>query len=163
MVWADIAILVIIALSAIISIMRGFVREALSLAAWIVAFWVAFTFSENLAGAFADYIDTPSMRMVAAFTVLFVITLLVAALINFFIVKLVEKTGLSGTDRMLGVVFGVLRGGIIVAILVLLAGLTPLPQDPWWHESMFIKHFQEVAIWVRDRLPPEYAENIVYE
>jgi membrane protein required for colicin V production len=61
------------------------------------------------------------------------------------------------------VVFGVLRGGVIIAILVLLAGATQLPQDPWWRESLLIEHFQEVAIWLRGKLPPEYADKFVYE
>jgi membrane protein required for colicin V production len=74
----------------------------------------------------------------------------------------VTKTGLAGTDRLLGVVFGVARGAFIVAILVLFAGLTPMPQDAWWHDSRLLGYFQEFALWMRDYLPKDMAENISY-
>ena len=162
MVWVDFAIIIIIALSALISVLRGFVKEALSLAAWILAFWVAFTFHQNLAAILADYIATPSLRLISAFALLFVVTLIIAALVNNLIGQIVKKTGLTGTDRMLGVVFGIARGTLIVAILVLMAGLTQLPADPWWHDSLFIKHFQELAIWLKEFLPKDIAANFKY-
>lgn len=162
MVWVDYAIIIILTLSALISVLRGFVKEALSLAAWVLAFWVAFTFHQNLATVFADYIGTPSLRLISAFALLFVVTLIIAALVNNLVSQIVKKTGLTGTDRMLGVIFGIARGTVIVAILVLMAGLTQLPADPWWHDSIFIKHFQEVAIWLKDFLPKDIAANFKY-
>jgi len=162
MVWVDYAIIIIIALSALISVLRGFVKEALSLAAWVLAFWVAFTFHQNLATILADYIDTPSLRLISAFALLFVVTLIIAALVNNLVGQLVKKTGLTGTDRMLGVVFGIARGTIIVAILVLMAGLTQLPADPWWNDSVFIVHFQNMAIWLKSFLPDDIAANFQY-
>jgi membrane protein required for colicin V production len=60
------------------------------------------------------------------------------------------------------VVFGMARGAVIVAILVLLAGLTPMPHDPWWHESHLLKYFQDFALWMRNYLPKEIADNISY-
>jgi len=162
MVWVDYAIIIIIALSALISVLRGFVKEALSLAAWVLAFWVAFTFHQNLATVLADYIDTPSLRLISAFALLFVVTLIIAALVNNLVAQLVKKTGLTGTDRMLGVVFGIARGTVIVAILVLMAGLTQLPADPWWNDSIFIVHFQNMAIWLKTFLPDDIAANFQY-
>ena len=162
MVWVDYAIIIVIALSALISVLRGFVKEALSLAAWVLAFWVAFTFHQNLATILADYIDTPSLRLISAFALLFVVTLIIAALVNNLVGQLVKKTGLTGTDRMLGVVFGIARGTIIVAILVLMAGLTQLPADPWWNDSVFIVHFQNMAIWLKSFLPDDIAANFQY-
>lgn len=162
MVWVDYAILTIVFLSSIISIMRGFVREAMSLAGLIAAFWLAFTFHQYLASMFANYIEAPSLQLIAAFAVLFVVTLVLTAIVNNIVSKLVKKSGLTGTDRMLGVLFGIARGGVIVAILVLMAGLTAIPADPWWKESIFIVHFQTMAIWLRDFLPPDIAENFQY-
>ena len=83
-------------------------------------------------------------------------------MVNYLAGKLVDKTGLTGTDKMLGVVFGIARGAVIVAILVLLAGLTPVPQDPWWQDSMFLGYFEELAMWMRDFLPSGIANNITY-
>jgi len=162
MVWVDYAIIIIITLSALISVLRGFVKEALSLAAWVLAFWVAFTFHQNLATVLADYIATPSLRQISAFALLFVVTLIIAAVVNNLVSQIVKKTGLTGTDRMLGVVFGIARGTVIVAILVLMAGLTQLPADPWWNDSLFIKHFQELAIWLKEFLPKDIAANFKY-
>ncbi len=162
MVWVDYAIIIIITLSALISVLRGFVKEALSLVAWILAFWVAFTFHQNLATVLTEYIDTPSLRLISAFALLFVVTLIIAAIVNNLVATLVKKTGLTGTDRMLGVIFGIARGTVIVAILVLMAGLTQLPADPWWQDSIFIKHFQEMAIWLKGFLPEDIAANFHY-
>lgn len=159
--WADYAIIGIIGLSVIISLVRGFVREALSLVMWGVAFWVALTFSEALASLLINIFHTPSLRMMAAFAILFVITLLLGALINYLIGQLVDKTGLSGTDRILGVVFGFARGTLLVTVLLMLARLTPLPQDPWWKDSMLIPHFYPIEVWLHGLLPQSVSQHIV--
>ena len=83
-------------------------------------------------------------------------------LVNYLMGELVEKTGLSGTDRMLGLVFGIVRGVAVVGIIVLLAGLTPLPRDPWWNESRLLMHFEQLALWMRGYLPPEIASYIAF-
>jgi membrane protein required for colicin V production len=160
--WIDVVILALIALSAILSLFRGFVREAVALTTWLVALWVAMAFYEDLATILSQWIPVPSAQKITAFAVLFICVLLVGAIINFLAGRLVDKTGLTGTDKMLGIVFGVARGGVIVAILVLLAGLTPLPQDPWWQDSQLLGYFQEVALWLRNYLPSEIADNINY-
>ncbi len=162
MTWVDFVILAIIAISAIVSLLRGFVREALSLGSWIVAFWIGFTFSAPLSVYFADLISVPSLQIAAAFALLFLATLALGAWINFLVYKLVEKTGLSGTDRLIGILFGAARGGVIVVILVLLAGLTPMPRDAWWRQSTLLDSFEEAALWVRDYLPSDIAGKIVY-
>ncbi|MEW6353321.1 MAG: CvpA family protein [Pseudomonadota bacterium] len=162
MTWVDYTIIGIIALSGLIGLLRGLVREALSLIAWVAAIWVGLSFAPMSADALIDYIPTPSVRLMAAFAVLFVTTLILAALVNYLIAKLVDKTGLSGTDHLLGVLFGVARGVAVVAILVLLAGATPLPKDPWWRESMLIGDFQNLAVWLRGFLPSDLAQHLTY-
>jgi membrane protein required for colicin V production len=162
MAWIDIAIIALIALSAVLSLFRGFVKEALALASWLVALWVAMIFYENVASMLARWISDPSLQKIIAFSALFIAVLLLGAVVNYLAGKLVTKTGLAGTDRMLGVVFGMARGAVIVAILVLLAGLTPMPHDPWWHESHLLKYFQDFALWMRNYLPKEIADNISY-
>jgi len=161
MIWIDFVILGIIGLSAVISLMRGFVREALSLAVWVLAFWVAWTFFRKLALQL-DWFTVPSVRLGAAFLILFIATLMLGALVNFLMGQLVDKTGLSGTDRLIGILFGAARGAILVAILVLLAGLTPFPNDPWWKESQLIGYFQELAIWLKQLLPADIGEKFKF-
>ena len=107
-------------------------------------------------------ITSPSLRIVVAFSVLFIVTLVLAALVNFFASQLVKRTGLTGTDRVLGMFFGILRGAVIVAILVLFAGISTLPQEPWWRGSLLIPHFQGLAIFLRDLLPADVARHFVY-
>ena len=160
--WIDVVILALIALSAILSLFRGFVREAVALATWLVALMVSMAFYEDLAAILSQWISTPSAQKITAFAVLFVCVLLLGAIVNYLAGKLVDKTGLTGTDKMLGIVFGVARGGVIVAILVLLAGLTPLPQDPWWQDSQFLGYFEEFAMWMRNYLQTDIADNITY-
>ncbi|PLX63525.1 CvpA family protein [Sedimenticola selenatireducens] len=161
MIWIDFVILGIIGLSAIISLIRGFVREALSLAVWVLAFWVAWTFFRTLALQL-DWFTVPSVRLGAAFLILFIATLMLGALVNFLVGQLVDKTGLGGTDRLIGILFGAARGAILVAILVLLAGLTPFPNDPWWKESQLIGYFQELAVWLKQLLPADIGEKFKF-
>lgn len=154
-VWVDIVIPGIIVISALFSLMRGFVREALSLVGWLAAFWIALTFSGDLAELFLTGISVPSLRVVVAFTILFVITLVVMAIINNLAGKLIKKSGLTGTDRMIGMIFGITRGALIVSVLVLLAGLTTMTQDPWWKDSVLIDVFHEFAIWLQQIVAPD--------
>ncbi len=81
-------------------------------------------------------------------------------MVNHLIAQLVEKTGLTGTDRALGVIFGLLRGAAIVTLLVLIAGATPMPDDNWWQNSLLLEHFERLAIWVQGFLPSDIAEYI---
>lgn len=158
MIWIDYAILGVVGLSAFISVVRGFLKEALSLLGWIAAIWIGLAFSEDVGAQLADKVTVPSVRIALAFFSLFIATLFITGLIIYLVGLLVQKTGLSGTDRMLGVIFGVARGAVIVGILVLLAGLTPLPGDPWWRESMLVPHFERFALEMRGLLPAEIAQ-----
>lgn len=160
--WVDYFIVAVIGLSMLISLLRGFLKEAISLAAWVAAFLIAFAFVEDGAAYLSQYIGIPSVRIILAFGVLFLCTLLLGGLVNIVVAQLVQHTGLSGTDRMLGILFGLLRGIALITILVLLAGLTPLPNDPWWQESLFLIHFQKAALWLRGFLPPPLAENFKF-
>jgi membrane protein required for colicin V production len=162
MIWVDYAILGIIGLSALVSISRGFLREILSLAGWILASWVAFNFMHKFSPMLAPIVPTPSIAQVSTFVILFVAILFATGLINFMVGKLVNATGLSGTDRSLGIIFGIARGIVIVSILILVAGFTPLPQDPWWQESILIKHFTPLVLWLKSQLPAEVMKHLQF-
>ena len=161
--WIDYVIFGLIGLSAIIGLFRGFVREALSLVTWGVAIWVALTFTPLASSYLEPYLDTPSLRQIAAFAGLFIATLIVGAIINSLICLLVRKSGIGGTDRFLGLLFGIVRGALVVAILVLLAGLTPLPEDPWWQESKAMPYFEELATTLRGFLPEDIAKDFEFD
>ncbi|EAT13543.1 CvpA family protein [Bermanella marisrubri] len=149
----DWVILAVIVISALISIKRGFVKEMLSLASWITAFIVARIFSGHLEVLLDGLIDTPSARYAVAYLVLFTATIIVGALINNLMVEFVKMTGLAGTDRMFGVVFGVARGMILVTAAVYGMQLTALKDDPWWQDSTLIPHFELMVAWSKDVLP----------
>ena len=148
--WVDWAIIAIIVISGLISLRRGFVKEALSLLTWIIAGVVAWMFGGALSQHLSEFIEMPSARVIAACALLFVATLLVGALVNFLIGELVRVTGLSGTDRLLGMVFGAARGALLVVVLVGLVSLAPVQQDPWWQESSLVPHFLMVADWSKN-------------
>lgn len=148
--WVDWAIIAIIVISALISLSRGFVKEALSLVTWIVAGAVAWMYGGGLAPYFEPYIQTPSARVIAGCALLFVATLLVGALINYALGELIRVTGLSGTDRFLGMVFGAARGGLLVVVAAGLLSLGPVQQDLWWQQSTLLPKFLLVADWSKN-------------
>lgn len=148
--WVDWAIVAVIVISSLISLKRGFVKEALSLLTWIIAGVVAWMFGGALSHHLAEFISTPSAQVIAACAILFVATLLVGALVNFLIGELIRVTGLSGTDRFLGMVFGAARGGLLIVVLVGLLSLAPVQEDLWWRESALVPHFLLIADWSKN-------------
>ncbi|MCL6268695.1 CvpA family protein [Sansalvadorimonas sp. 2012CJ34-2] len=161
--WLDWAIVAVVVISALISLSRGFFKEVLSLVTWVAAAIISWLFAGSLALMFEGYINTPSLRVIAAAVVLFVATLLTGGLINAIIGKLVEATGLTGTDRALGMIFGALRGALLVTMLVGLAHYLPLQQDDWWRSSVLVPHFEIVSEWIKrlavDTLAPLFMNS----
>lgn len=148
--WADWVILSILVVSSLISLKRGFVKEALSLANWFLAFFIAMTFRAVLSTLIEPYIAAPSLREMVAFASLFALTLIVGAMVNNLIVEVVRITGLGGTDRTIGMVFGLLRGFILImAILILVPPIVPIDQDGWWQQSLLIPELLKFEGWCR--------------
>lgn len=153
--WIDLIIIAVIALSALISLIRGFVKESISLVTWVVAGVLALRYYSPMADLLEPFINAPTLRQWVGGGILFVATLVVGAIVNWIVSQLVSKTGLSGTDKALGVVFGAARGVLIVTMVVLLASLTPMPEAPWWQESTMIDFFQQLAEWIRGIIPED--------
>jgi len=158
--YPDLVVIGIIAISILVGAIRGFIKEAFSLAVWAAAFLVAFQYSGALALQLESHIELPSARTALAFSGLFLVVLLIGGLVTFLVGKLVEKTGLSGTDRLLGGVFGGIRGLVLVLVLMLVAGLTPVPQDPWWQSSRSIQSLLPLAEWSGQFLPDYILEHM---
>ena len=159
----DWAILAVLLLSTGVSLFRGFIKEAFSLLVWALAFWVAFAFSGDLRGWLTGYVDTPSVRAGMAFVGLFVLVLIVGGVVNYLLGKLVESTGLSATDRMLGAVFGLVRGLAMVVLFFLVAGLTPMPQDSWWRQARVVPYLMPLVNTVHGWLPESVGRHIRFE
>jgi membrane protein required for colicin V production len=135
--WIDLAVVVLVLLSAVIGLVRGLVREVFSLVVWASALVLALLFSPRVAGYLAPLIGNDSLQYVGAFTCVFIATLVVGALIQWMMARLIDGTGLTGTDRVLGFVFGSARGAL-VCIVVLIA-MRPFGEDEtWWQASVIV-------------------------
>lgn len=154
--WIDYVIIAVIAFSIFISLVRGFVRETLSLVTWIAAFLIAFNFGNEIGDLFKNQIASQTARLAIGSGVLFIGTLIVGAIVNYLISSLVEKTGLTGTDRVLGLLLGGARGVLIVAVLILLASYTGIPNDNAWKTSLLVPHFDACAKWIQGFIPQAF-------
>ncbi|MCK5893699.1 MAG: CvpA family protein [Endozoicomonadaceae bacterium] len=163
--WIDWIIVGIVVISSLISLRRGFFREVMSLLIWVAAAMITWLFSDTLSHLLVDYIDTPSLRKIIAAASLFVLTLISGGIINILASQLVKIAGLTGTDLSLGIVFGGLRGVLIVVILVGLTSYFPIEQDQWWSDSMLISHFEEMVQWsklmLRDHVEPVVIDYVM--
>ena len=163
MTWPDYAILGILAISLLVGLLRGFIKEVFSLVVWVAAFVIAYRFADDVAGLMETSVTLPSARTAIGFIGLFILVLVIGGLVNYLLGRLVESTGLSGTDRLLGGVFGIFRGVAVVVAAILVMGFTPLPADPWWKESRLIKSFMPLVDWSVEFLPASASEHLDFE
>lgn len=141
-------------------LLRGAVKEVLSLAGWVAAFVIANAFAAHLAGALTPLTANPTVRTVVAYAVIFAATLLLVGFLKIVLSELIKAMGLGGIDRVLGAAVGFARGVLIVLIAVLAAGMTTLPQEPFWRRAVSAKWFETLAIGVKHWLPQELARRI---
>lgn len=158
----DYAVFAIVGFSVLLSVIRGLVREVLALVAWAVAFVVAYLFGGDLAALMPQEIPTAELRMLAGFVTVFFLVLLAMSLVAIAASQLVKSAGLTVEDRLLGALFGLARGLLVVLALVLAAGATALPQQPVWREAMLRPLLESLALGVRDWLPPALGQHIKY-
>lgn len=146
-----------ILVSALASLFRGFVREALSLAAWVAALFVAAMFAPGMESLLADLIASDELRRIAAFMALFVATLVMGSLLTYVVVVVVRMAGLGLLDRLLGMAFGAVRGVLaaVVAVMVVRAALEAAGERPdWFANSVLVPHLLLMENWLRDTVQP---------
>ena len=157
----DYVIVAVILVSTLISLMRGFLKEFISLLIWVLGFWVSIQFYQAVAIILTPYIPNIAVRQVVSFSGIFLLTLIVGALFNYLFTFIIVKTGLSGTDRFLGMIFGCARGVLLIAVAILLVSSTSFVEEDWWHKSILIPHLQFVVDWLKAILPQKVMNNIV--
>lgn len=145
----DWIIVAVVGVSTAISLLRGFVREALSLGVWVLALVVSRVLSDPVAEILRPYIENSMMRQGVSYVVLIIATLFIGALLTNAVSDLVRRTGLSSTDRLIGLFFGSARGLIVIMIVVaMMVYLTALPEESWWQESLLIPQVLQLIEWV---------------
>ncbi|MDB5923414.1 MAG: colicin production protein [Betaproteobacteria bacterium] len=159
----DYVVLTIIAASVIVSLMRGFAREVLALAGWVIAFVAANALSATVAAWFAPIISDASLRVLTAFVAVFILTLIAASLLAMGVSRLLKGAGLGLEDRLLGGFFGLARGVLIVMLIVLLAGLTALPRQPAWSDAMLSPPLEALAGAIKPWLTQAVSRYISYD
>lgn len=156
----DYTFLIVMGLSALVGLLRGFVRETVSLLVWIAAFWLAMSYGAAVAERLSGYIHQPSLRVAAAFVALFVAVLLVGMVVNYLLAGLLKKAGLRISDRVLGVLFGLARGGLVVGLAMVLVELTPLVESESWRQSAIVGMMQPMLSHVHKFLPSDLHATV---
>ncbi len=156
----DFAVLGILMLSFMLGLWRGLVYEVLSLLGWPIAF----VLSKRYAGSIAELMPgmQEALRITLAYVVVFIAALMVWAVLTWLVSKLVKAVGLGWLDRVLGSLFGILRGMLVVLVLVWLAGLTAIPEHPLWHDAKSSKMAEDTALLTKVWLPENIAKRIHY-
>ncbi len=156
----DIAIVVIVVVSLLIGLYRGFIREFFSLISWLLALFVAWSFAEFGALYLESYLDQPDFRVVVSFAGIFVISLMVLSIISHFLHNVLAFAALLGVDRYLGMLFGIARGVIIVALMIMAATFMDFASQPWWKTSLLVSYFSPVIDLIRGLLPENLAQLV---
>jgi membrane protein required for colicin V production len=128
---------------------RGFAQEALSIITWLVAIWLAWRFAWMVEPMLGDWIVAPELKVWAARAVIFLLILIAGGLIAWFVRELIRRSALGGTDRLLGSLFGLARGVLIVGLSVIVLEFAGLNQDPWWQEARLGPLSERVAGGIR--------------
>jgi membrane protein required for colicin V production len=156
----DYFVIVVVGISMLFGLVRGAVREVFALVSWVLAFIVAKEYSVQLNLWMEHFVSNPSLRLLSAFAILFVAMLIVLGLIGYFLSALMKKIGLGSLDKSLGALIGLVRGVVVMLVLVILGGLTPLPQQNDWRHALTSRWFESLAHSVKPWLPDAMAKRL---
>lgn len=158
----DYLVLFVLICSIVISTLRGLVKEILSLLSWIVSFVVANAYGEDLAQLLPDMIPGNVTRLIVAFIALFIGVRLLMLLLTMTVDAAIKAAGLTLADRGLGGLFGLGRGLVIVLAVVLVCGMTAIPQQPFWKEALLSPMAETAARTVKPFLPGDIARHVQF-
>jgi len=156
--WVDYAIIGIISISVITGLFRGFIKELLSLVVWCLAIWLAFHYSSSLDPWLMHYIQDKTARTAVAFIGIIIVTIIIGGLFNSFLSFILKKSGLSGTDRVLGMGFGFLRGIFLVAFIILIFKMTGFSNKDYVDQSRLYVKFTPVVDYISGYTPQIIAK-----
>ncbi|WP_374353661.1 CvpA family protein [Chitinimonas sp.] len=159
----DYATLVILGLSVLLAVLRGGVSELLSLAAWVAGFWLAQRYAAHAGALMPAGIPTVELRLIAGFVSILLGVWFLSAIIRVTLAQFIRATGLGPLDRLLGALFGMARGLVIVLALVIVGGLTGLPKQPLWRNAMFSPPLEAAAVSIKPWLPEALAGKLHFE
>lgn len=162
MTWLDYALLGVTVVSVAWGVWRGFVREAISLAGWVIAFVVANMLAAQAGEMLPESLGRAELRVLAAFVAIFLASLALTTLAGLLLSKALKAAGLSGLDRTLGGIFGLARALVLAVAFALVAGLTTLPGQPLWKDSVSGPYLAQAALAARGWLPPAFASRLRY-
>jgi len=152
----DIIIAVALVTSIVIGFVRGFVKESISIATLVIAIWAALYFGPALGKVSQSWLSGEEMQTWFGRILVFAIILSIGGLLGWGISKLVRLSVLSGFDRLLGSLFGALRGILLVAVFVIGGQFSGFDNDDWWLQSRLLPHFEVVADWIKVMAPKGY-------
>ncbi len=158
----DYLVLFVLVCSIVISMLRGLVKEILSLLGWIVSFVVANAYGENLASLLPAMIPGNVTRLIVAFIALFIGVRLLMMLLTMAIDAVIKASGLTLADRGLGSLFGLARGLLIVLAAVLVCGMTAIPQQPFWKQALLSPLAESAAHTAKPFLPGDIARHVQF-
>lgn len=147
--WIDVLIVAVCVGSAGFGYWRGFAKEALSVATWLAAIWLAWRFTWIVEPLLGDWVVAPELKIWAARALIFILIMIAGGIVAWLVRELVRATGLSGTDRVLGSLFGLGRGALIVGLAVIVLDYAELSSDPWWQEAKLKTASDRVAEGIR--------------
>jgi membrane protein required for colicin V production len=143
--WVDYVIMGVIGLSVITGLFRGFVKELIALVVWGLAIWLAYSYSQNVDQYLQPYIHDKHIRLAASFIGVLLATLIAGAIVNAILSFILSRSGLSGTDRLLGMGFGLVRGVFIVALIMLVVKISDVTVEDYSKKSKLYANFDPLV------------------
>ncbi|MEX2496122.1 MAG: CvpA family protein [Woeseia sp.] len=150
---ADSIIAIAIVISVAVGVFRGFVKESISIVTLLAAIWAAMNFGAHAGQLSERWVSSEGLQLWIGRTLVFIVILTVGGLIGWGISRLVRLSALSGTDRVLGAMFGFCRGALLLGVFIIGGQMANFDKDNWWQNSRLIPYGATVAEWLRIMAP----------